>query len=612
MDNIKDIFKDKNFNEQTLNLIGNFIEEFDELFGKYLPREELIKRIQNNLDKDIAFVDFENENVMGRYKKDEKRILLKNGVNDEEIKGIFFHEMIHCITNHEKFIGFPRGLSAEELMYSGDTESRFTAIGITEGFTEYVTKIRNEKFGQPINAYTILREQTENLAEVIGKDKFLEIAFNNPEKLFQVMVDENILEDEFEVDTFLGQFDIIHKFEKEILADRIMKSRGRNKDALLLDILGVRDFKKVKLEEAKNGIIKTLLGRVSKMKVSTKEEFAELQALITKYSDQLELKDNYETCSIMFDKIAELEQSGKAREEIFEMLPEETKQLAEYEFKFRDFMTLSPEKMLECMTDSSRDIYEDIIAGPFEIEYGSFIAQNIFPGINDKNIGFALSFHLTDKFAKTMMDRGWNPKLMSFEVIDLDYPTGFTFNVYEADGEDIKYLATFSDANEDCRLEEMRVCLATEKLKLLEENPILDASSVIMTGKSGGILAYNGKNDYSYINEFKEIFINNGDVGFFLSEAEQTQRLLKAAAERYQKMVEIKPGKIMMQSFEDRIKKLEEKRNSIKNQGKFTPLDVEEATEEVTLEKVKKILEEIGEPLRTRQESFEKGIGYNE
>ena len=46
MEEIREVFKDKNFNEETLNLIDNFIEEFDSLFGKYVPREELIKRIK--------------------------------------------------------------------------------------------------------------------------------------------------------------------------------------------------------------------------------------------------------------------------------------------------------------------------------------------------------------------------------------------------------------------------------------------------------------------------------------------------------------------------------------------------------------------------------------
>ena len=40
MENIAEVFKDKNFDEITLKYINNFIEEFDDLFGKYVNREK--------------------------------------------------------------------------------------------------------------------------------------------------------------------------------------------------------------------------------------------------------------------------------------------------------------------------------------------------------------------------------------------------------------------------------------------------------------------------------------------------------------------------------------------------------------------------------------------
>ena len=38
-------FEGKKFDERTIELINNFINEFDELFGKYISREQVIKRI---------------------------------------------------------------------------------------------------------------------------------------------------------------------------------------------------------------------------------------------------------------------------------------------------------------------------------------------------------------------------------------------------------------------------------------------------------------------------------------------------------------------------------------------------------------------------------------
>ena len=172
------------------------------------------------------------------------------------------------------------------------------------------------------------------------------------------------------------------------------------------------------------------------------------------------------------------------------------------------------------------------------------------------------------------------------------------------------YQAT--DINEKYKLEEMRVCQATEKLKLLEENPELDANGILLVGKSGSILAYNGENNYSYISDERELYSNNGEVGFFLSEAEQNQRALKASIERYKRMTELHAPKVILEDMESGIAKRNIKRKTMKIGNKFTPQDIEDATEEITLEGMNKILEELSEPLQTRKESLEKGIGYDE
>lgn len=43
-------FEGKNFDERTIELINNFINEFDDLFRKYVPKEEVIKRINDNFN----------------------------------------------------------------------------------------------------------------------------------------------------------------------------------------------------------------------------------------------------------------------------------------------------------------------------------------------------------------------------------------------------------------------------------------------------------------------------------------------------------------------------------------------------------------------------------
>ena len=73
MENIAEVFKDKNFDEITLKYINNFIEEFDDLFGKYVNREEVIKRIKENLNQSFVFKEIKG--AKGLYYNKEKKIL---------------------------------------------------------------------------------------------------------------------------------------------------------------------------------------------------------------------------------------------------------------------------------------------------------------------------------------------------------------------------------------------------------------------------------------------------------------------------------------------------------------------------------------------------------
>lgn len=51
------------FDKKSMELLENFINEFDELFGEFLPREELIKRIQSNLNA-VQFEEMEEDSIL--------------------------------------------------------------------------------------------------------------------------------------------------------------------------------------------------------------------------------------------------------------------------------------------------------------------------------------------------------------------------------------------------------------------------------------------------------------------------------------------------------------------------------------------------------------------
>ena len=82
MEEIKEIFKDKNFSDETLRYIENFIYEFDSLFGKYLPKKELIHMIKENLEHDIIWEekiskgDEKEQGALGSYDSKKKTIIL--------------------------------------------------------------------------------------------------------------------------------------------------------------------------------------------------------------------------------------------------------------------------------------------------------------------------------------------------------------------------------------------------------------------------------------------------------------------------------------------------------------------------------------------------------
>lgn len=61
------------------------------------------------------------------------------------------------------------------------------------------------------------------------------------------------------------------------------------------------------------------------------------------------------------------------------------------------------------------------------------------------------------------------------------------------------------------------------------------------------------------------------------------------------------------------MKDLQEKYTQItKGKRKFVPKDIENAARETTLEDVQKMLKEMTGPQITKEESLEKGIGFDE
>ena len=206
-------FEGKNFDKITLEYLNNFLYEFDALFGKYVSREEVIRRIRENLDKSFIFKDDLGDEIGGQYSKTEKTITLKSGFTPDTLKSIVFHELIHCITTKGIDTGFSREYSSEEF-----DRSVFIGRGINEGSTEYLTVLRDKKFAPDLNriAYPVLVENVKYLIDIIGEEKYINIFLNSSGKIIDTLCEVFDYEDESSAHDFIRHLDYIYNNGKRL------------------------------------------------------------------------------------------------------------------------------------------------------------------------------------------------------------------------------------------------------------------------------------------------------------------------------------------------------------------------------------------------------------
>ena len=242
---IKEILEYKDFDERALNYIVNAIEEFDSLFGQYISKEKVVNVIRENLNNFKLGCNMSSSETgeIGSYSPYIKRIEISKDIDndEEELKSVIFHELFHVITTDpEKLVtGF-----SKNMIFDDFKERQVTMHGFTEGFTEYATKIRDDKYSAKKiknRSYPILTEQVENIVSLIGKDNFFDIAFNRPQDLIEEMKEEYGDGLDFEeLDDLFDAFDIIWKNEKNVqiqnkkinLIDELFNSSSNTKDPI--------------------------------------------------------------------------------------------------------------------------------------------------------------------------------------------------------------------------------------------------------------------------------------------------------------------------------------------------------------------------------------------
>ena len=178
---IEETLQEKKYDRKIQYYLMKFLEEFDELFGSFTSKQDVIERIKNNI-KNIKWVDKtkdEEGEYLGLWKADTGEIFLNPCMGDRLLGDVFFHEMIHAIrTDQEGNIGL-----SSKYAIDGVEEKMPIGIALEEGFTQFVTNIRNIRYANLFTgrAYDI-EEKFLDIIE-IDKKELVQIGIKEPETI---------------------------------------------------------------------------------------------------------------------------------------------------------------------------------------------------------------------------------------------------------------------------------------------------------------------------------------------------------------------------------------------------------------------------------------------
>lgn len=542
---VKRELADKQFDEKSIELICGAIDEFDDLFGKYVNKAELIRRLKECL-KEIKFEPKLYDDVLGLFNEDKKEILILETLSEEKMKNVFFHEFIHCITYdpQRKKCGF-----SETYEISDSDDIAIMGIGITEGFTQFVTRIRNEKYSnkQISNAYPILSEQVGNLVELIGEDRFLDIGFNNPEKLPKEM--GNI--PEFQYYDFLEDFDVIWKEEKHIY--ETTKKPLTKEEKNFMDILGIKVWNKdtKRLKNAKQGLIYFFQKIMLKKPIRTIDEFNNIYDKISQYGEQIGITLNSQILRGLQSKIDELQNTGLSIEEILEGVNEEYAvfyRANEFVSRFRNFTGKEIMESISSDAEIKAWCEEFIYFEKYCDDFGKDLIIELTNGLiqtNSSQESLALFEILVNGLFQHIKDNGFNVDRLAVECIDFsqkDYGfdirkifnvdlTRKIFNFYDTDFDKRTYLGTFGLNFDRTEISEFRPINVKEDIEQIRQKYPQLKDAIISLSENGEIIAYMGGGQYILIDEDGKELFSKEETSYSPSQLERNQDKILARFE---------------------------------------------------------------------------------
>ena len=185
--------------ELIRSLIGNFITKHTELYGNIVSFEDLISRLNINLNQIIWHDPSERpneygfKNMVGQYvgfnDNSIHMYFSKSSLNNSQLfddfKSIFFHELTHCaytIKNNDIYETETQVFCTMEQQLNGKVD----VVNGTEIFMEpIVNYISTTIDGKKNSAYISQTLSIFRLTNIIGQDKLISSAFHSDEEKFK-------------------------------------------------------------------------------------------------------------------------------------------------------------------------------------------------------------------------------------------------------------------------------------------------------------------------------------------------------------------------------------------------------------------------------------------
>lgn len=606
MENINELFEEKSFSKEAQIYLQNAINEFEEIFGKYVSKEVLLERVKRNIYK-IEFtdeLDIESDCAIGYYNCEDKKIKIKNNISEEEMKSVFFHEFLHAIVADGKTTGFlkPYQIVDYEVSKGFIDLCIIMGRGFNEGFVQMMTQERDKKIANKVisTGYPILTSAVGKFCDLYGRENLIDLYFNNSEQFMGFMSEKS---ENFDVE-FINDFDIIHKYENQMLKRKKLIESPMYK--IFSEIIPYTELDK-KMEKVQENIIQVYLDEILKKEIETPEELKNI------------MKNIYEIYHIFSKSI-----SSNTLQRITEQLnPDiindlqdidyDVSRLIETQLEFENFKNLSTTEKLENLMDRNNGIIETLCGN---LDGYNLLSKEYFSLVFSELYGDNREFQSDDAFfwiysfsdvAKYILKND-----LSFENLKIVYNkylndmTVFELHNLQEDGSYEKFSTLVIDESEDLVTREYRDVNSVEWIDLSKRiDDKYSTSLVEAVGDNNGNFVVNTEAGQLFVsNEFDTIEKNITTISIESSNENKLRNVDKKIENREVRLERLRKNSVPDFILQNEIQMLEDAKeekkqllDSIKiaSKRKITPEKIEGKTinENVTIQSLELIMNDL-------------------